>query len=138
MAAVLFGPVVGIGVAIAPPESVGAPAGAGAFALVMSLPALALLGAALTPAALGSRFSAATAGLAMGVGVPVFAVLSAMLSVWIVVGMLLDHGIAGRIAGLILRDGVTTAVHIAPVLAIVCVLWVVAVRRMAHRSVAAG
>lgn len=138
LAAILFGPIVGIGVAIAPPESFGAPSGAGILGLVMALPGLALLGAALTPAALGSRFSAATAGLAMGVGGPVAAVTSAMLSVWIVVGMLVDHDTAGDVAGLVLRDGVTVAVRLSPVLAIACVAWVAGVRRASPGSAEAS
>ena len=60
----------------------------------LSLPGLALLGAGLTPAALGSRTSAASAGLAMGVGVPVAAVASAMIAIWIVAAFAigLEHG----------------------------------------------
>ena len=46
----------------------------GLMLALFSLPALALLGAGLTSAALGTPSTAASAGLAMGVGVPVAAV----------------------------------------------------------------
>ena len=53
----------------------------------LSLPALALLGAALTSAALGSRSSAAAAGLAIGVGAPVAAVTTAMIAAFVLAGL---------------------------------------------------
>lgn len=129
LAAVLFAPIVYVGILIGPPETLGAPNGAGLFAIAMSLPGIALLGAGLAPAALGSRTSAASAGLALGIGVPIAAVFSAMLSVWIVLGMLIGHDKAGTIAGLILRDGVTTAVKLSPLVALACLAWVGLVRR---------
>jgi len=132
-AAVIFAPVVWAATAITPPEGLGAPDGAGVWAFVMSLPALALLGAALTPAALGSRTSAASAGLALGVGVPVAAVISAMIGVYLVVAFLKGFDPAGMAAGLVLRDGVTAAVRVSPLIAIASTLWVVVVRRRAVR-----
>jgi hypothetical protein len=127
--ALILGPVVWIAVALTPPEGFGAPAGAGIWTLVMSVPGLALLGAGLTPAARGSRGSAASAGLAMGVGVPVAAVASAMIAIYLLAAFAKDLAVAGQAAGLVLRDGVTAAVAIAPLIAIASVLWVVAVRR---------
>lgn len=129
LAALIFGVVVAVAVWLNPPEGAGAPASAGFLVCVMSLPGLAMLGAALTPAALSSRASAVSAGVAMGVGVPVFAVLSAMLAVWIVVGLLVSHDTAGDVAGLVLRDGVTAAVRISPLIVVGCVAWVWLVRR---------
>ena len=99
--------------------------GGGAFACLMSLPGLALLGAALTPAAIGSRTSAATAGLAMGVGVPVAAVASAMIAVWIVVAFVSGPDRAGQLAGMVLRDGVSAAARVSPVVVVATVAWVV-------------
>jgi hypothetical protein len=133
---VLFGLIVALAVWLSPPEGAGAPASAGFLVWLMSLPGLALLGAGLTPAALGSRSSAISAGIAMGVGAPVFAVLSAMLAVWIVVGVLVDHDTAGDVAGLVLRDGVTAAVRISPLIAVGCVIWVVGIRRLGRAALA--
>jgi hypothetical protein len=131
---VTLGPVVWIAVAVSSPEGLGAPDGAGLWALAMSLPGLALLGASLTPAALGSRGSAASAGLAIGVGAPVAAVASSLIAVYLVAALLKGFDVAGEIAGLVLRDGVTAAVRVAPVIAIASVLWVVVVRRWAGRT----
>ena len=117
LSTVLFAPVVWAATGITPPEGFGTPEGAGIWALVMSLPGLALLGAALTPAALGSRASAASAALAMGVGVPVAAVASAMIAVYLFVALLKGFDPAGMAAGLVLRDGVIAAVRVAPLIA---------------------
>ncbi len=132
--ALIFGPIVWAATGITPPEGLGAPDGAGIWALAMSLPGLALLGAGLTPAALGSRGSAAGAGLAIGVGVPVAAVASAMIAVFLVGGILAgpalgDPDLGGSMAGLVLRDGVTAAVRVAPLVAVASIAWVMIVRR---------
>lgn len=129
----IFGPVVWAAVAFTPPEAFGAPNGAGIWALVMSLPGLALLGASLTLSVHGSRGSAAIAGVAMGVGVPVAAVASGMIAVYLVALVLMDADLAGEAAGLVLRDGVIAAVGVAPLIAIGSALWVVIVRRMVRR-----
>ena len=129
--AVLFAPVVWAATRMTPPEGFGTPEGAGIWALIMSLPGLALLGAALTPAAIGSRASAASAGLAMGVGAPVAAVVSAMIAVYLFAALLKGLDPAGIAAGMVLRDGVIAAVRIAPLIAAASTLWVVAVRRWA-------
>ncbi len=131
LAALLFGPVVWLATAVTSPEGMGDSIGGGAFACLMSLPGLALLGAALTPAAIGSRTSAATAGLAMGVGVPVAAVASAMIAVWIVVAFVSGPDRAGQLAGMVLRDGVSAAARVSPVVVVATVAWVVLVRRFA-------
>ena len=87
LAALIFGSIVAVAVwGLFPPEGVGAPPSAGVLVALMSLPGLALLGAGLTPAALGSRVSAASAGVALGLGAPVFSVASSMFAVWIVIG----------------------------------------------------
>jgi hypothetical protein len=103
---------------------------------VLSLPALALLGAGLTPAALGDPPTAASAGLAMGVGVPVAAVTSAMIGAFVAVGLvgaLTGHGDGAVIAGALLKVGVTAAVRISPLIAVASVLWVLLVRRLDRR-----
>ncbi len=136
-----FGFVVAIAIWIAPPEGLGAPNGAGVWAFVMSLPGLALLGASLTPAALGSRWSAASAGLAIGVGAPVAAVASAMLGTFVLTSLVLAMdptptrdaiGTAADMAGLVLRDGVIAAARVSPLIVIASVSWVVVVRRWAN------
>lgn len=138
LAGLLFGIVVGVAVSIAPPEGLGAPGGAGVWVIVMALPGLALLGAALTPAALGSRGSAAMAGLALGIGAPFFAVVSAMLGTLIATSLVVAiYGDAGTdplakgadMAGTVLRDGVIAAVRVSPLIVLASIGWVVIVRR---------
>jgi hypothetical protein len=99
-----------------------------AIALI-SLPGLALLGAGLTSAALGSRTNAATAGLAMGVGVPVASVTSALIGAFFLGEMAVGPGQGSVLAGDLLRAGVTAAVRISPLIVLGSVAWVLAVRR---------
>lgn len=102
---------------------------------LFSLPGLALLGAGLTSAALGSRSLAASAGLAMGVGVPVAAVISAMIGAFIAVNVPRGAGDATDVAGMLLRTGVTAAVRISPLIAIASAVWVLLVRRLGRSPV---
>jgi hypothetical protein len=105
----------------------------GLMLALFSLPALALLGAGLTSAALGTPPTAASAGLAMGVGVPVAAVSSAMIGAFVLVslgGAASGHMDGADIAGVLLRMGVTAAVQISPLIAIASVVWVLLVRRL--------
>ena len=141
IAGAYFGFVVAIAIWLAPPEGLGAPNGAGVWAFVMSLPGLALLGAALTPAALGSRWSAASAGLAIGIGAPVASVVSAMLGTFVLTSLVLVMdptptrdalGTAAHMAGLVLRDGVIAAVRVSPLIVVASVSWVVVMRRWAN------
>lgn len=138
LAGAYFGAVVAVAVVMTPPEGLGAPNGAGVWVLVMALPGLALLGAGLTPAALGSRMSAASAGLAIGVGAPVAAVASAMLGTFVLTSLVLGMdptptrdamSTAADMAGVVLRDGVTAAARLAPLIVIASMSWVVVVRR---------
>ena len=108
---------------------------------LFSLPALALLGAGLTSAALGTPSTAASAGLAMGVGVPVAAVTSAMIGAFVLVG--LGGAASGQmdgadVAGVLLRVGVTAAVRISPLIAIAAVAWVLLVRRLGRPLTMSG
>jgi len=100
-----------------------------AFALSVGVPGVALLGAGLAPAAIGSRIDAAVAGLAFAVGAPVAAVTSLVIA-----GFLADAFVATETAFAldILRAAVSSAVRVAPVVAIVAALWVLAVRRFAR------
>ena len=99
---------------------------------LVSLPGLALLGAGLTSAAVGSRSSAVSAGLAMGVGVPVAAVTSAMIGVFVMAAFVGDLGQGSDAAGRLLRAGVTDAVRISPLIVLASVAWVLLVRRLAR------
>ena len=71
----------------------------GLMLALFSLPASRLLGAGLTSAALGTPPTAASAGLAMGVGVPVAAVTSAMIGAFILVGLARRSGRPHRWGG---------------------------------------
>lgn len=137
LAAGIFGCLVVVATiaALAVPEAIPIEIVAGAVVALFSLPGLALLGAGLTPAALGTRTSAAGAGLAIAVGVPVAALLSAMIGAFIV-GELAERAGAGSVlAGQILRVGVTAAVRISPLVALGSATWVLLVRRLGRRAV---
>jgi hypothetical protein len=98
---------------------------------VLAWPGLALLGAGLAPATLGSRVDAVAAGLALAIGAPIAAILSTLISVTIVVGLLspeLDMGVGGL--------GVLGAVRLAPLVAAAVVVWVFAVRQVELRPAA--
>jgi hypothetical protein len=130
--AALFGTLVVIAAVITPPLTSTFPQldlSGGLMIALISLPALALLGAGLTSAAVGSRSSAASAGLAIGVGSPVAAVTSVMIGAFIVVGLFSGASRGGDVAGTLLRAGVTAAVRISPLIAIASAGWVLIVRR---------
>ncbi|MFL5675567.1 MAG: hypothetical protein ACJ779_11205 [Chloroflexota bacterium] len=95
------------------------------LALAVGMPGVALLGAGLAPAALGSRIDAVAVGVAFGIGSPVAAVTSIVIGAFVV-----GHFVPGNpdLAGPLLRAGVRAAVDIAPVVALVAAGWVVAVR----------
>jgi len=135
--AVIFGSLVIVAAVVAGPFMSTVPrldVLAGGMIALLSLPGLALLGAGLTSAALGSRSSAASAGLAIGVGSPVAAVTSAMIGAFIVVGLVAGAGRGGDVAGTLLRAGVTAAVGIAPLIVLGSVAWVALVRRVGSRG----
>jgi hypothetical protein len=111
----------------------------GLMLALFSLPALALLGAGLTSAALGTPPTAASAGLAMAVGVPVAAVTSAMIGAFILVGLAgtsMGRVDGADVAGVLLRTGVTAAVRISPLIAAGSVVWVLLVRRLGRPETA--
>lgn len=135
--AVIFGSLVVVAAVLAPVATSSVPGAdllAGVLIALFSLPALALLGAALTSAALGSRASAVGAGLAMGVGVPVAAVSSAMISAFLLAWVLQGSNEGFDVAGQILRGGVTAALGIWPLIALASVVWVTVVRRFGSRG----
>ncbi len=141
-AAVIFGSLEVVATVVSTPvdsaQSAGSPA-LGLMLALFSLPALALLGAGLTSAALGTPPTAASAGLAMAVGVPVAAVTSAMIGAFILAGLAGTSGgqmDGAEVAGLLLRTGVTAAVHISPLIAIGSLVWVLLVRRLGRPETA--
>jgi hypothetical protein len=130
---VIFGTLVVVGTLVAPMiESSGFAAGqlTAVVIALFSVPGLALLGAGLTAAALGPRSSAAAAGLAMGVGVPVAAVISAMIGAFFLIWIADGAGQGLDVAGQILRGGVTVATGIWPLIALGSAAWVLVVRRL--------
>ena len=135
--AVIFGSLVVVAAVVTPPFMSTVPrldVLAGGLIALFSMPGLALLGAGLTSAALGSRSSAASAGLAIGIGSPVAAVTSAMIGAFILVGLAAGASRGGDVAGTLLRAGVTAAVRISPLIALGSVAWVALVRRVAPRG----
>jgi hypothetical protein len=105
---------------------------------VLSWPGLALLGAGLAPAALGSRIDAVVAGVALAIGAPIAAITSTLISVAIVVGLLgqnLGLGV-GDALGTTIRLGVLGAIRLAPLVAAAVVIWVFAVRQLELRRAA--
>jgi hypothetical protein len=133
-AAAIFGSLVVIASVIPPPLVPSVPQmdlPAGIVIALFSLPGLALLGAGLTSAALGSRSSAVIAGVAIGIGSPVAAVTSAMIGGFLLVGLMDGASQGGDVAGTLLRAGVTAAVLISPLIALGSAGWVMLVRRFA-------
>jgi hypothetical protein len=131
--AAIFGILVVVAVVIAPPFGTPLPGTEilrGTMVALFSLPGLALLGAGLTSAALGSRSTAATAGLAIAIGSPVAAVTSAMIGGFVLVGIVKGTALGGDVAGTVLRDGVTAAVRISPLIALGSAGWVFIMRRL--------
>jgi hypothetical protein len=143
-AAVIFGTLEVLAVALAVPagsQLSGAEVLVGLTLALLSLPALALLGAGLTPAALGTPPTAAGAGLAMGVGVPVAAVTSAMIGAFVAVGFagsFTGQGDGAIVAGVLLQAGVNAAVRISPLIAVASVVWVLLVRRLDRQATSTG
>jgi len=97
------------------------------IAVLSGLPAVALLGAGLAPAALGSKIDAIVVGVALAIGAPVAATTSVVIWGWVI-----DSWLAERtdFAAPFLRAGVTAAMHIAPLVAIGAAAWVILVRRI--------
>lgn len=89
---------------------------------------IALLGAGLAPAALGSRIDALVVGVAIAIGGPVAA--TASFVIW---GWLIDSWLGARaddIAAPFLRAGVSAAIQVAPLVALGAAAWVIILRRI--------
>jgi hypothetical protein len=99
----------------------------------LAWPGLALLGAGLAPAVLGSRVDAVVAGIALGIGAPVAAITSTLIGVAIFVAIApakydMDTSV-GEAIGLTIRLGVLGAVRLAPLVAIAVTIWILVVRQ---------
>lgn len=131
VAAMLFAPVGLVGLATLPAiDALGRP-GAMALVCLAALAGVALLGAGLAPAAIGSRIDGLVVGVALGIGVPVAAVTSVVIGTFLAGSSLdgFDHG--ARLAGEVLRGGVGGALRMAPLIGVASAAWVIAVRRLA-------
>jgi hypothetical protein len=129
LAAVLFAPVGAVGMAVLPPIDPLVSPMASALAGLAALAGVALLGAGLAPAAHGSRVDGVAVGVALGVGVPVASVTSALIGTFIAGSALHGFDEGGLLAGQVLRGGVGGAVALSPLIALAATTWVVLVRR---------
>jgi hypothetical protein len=129
LAAVLFAPVGAAGMAMLPAIEPLLTPQASILAGVAGIAGVALLGAGLAPAALGSRIDGAVGGLALGLGVPVAAVTSAIIGTYLAGSAIDGFDEGGRLAGQVLRSGVSGAIRLSPLIAIASTVWVVVVRR---------
>ena len=132
LAAVLLGGVTVIAGIVAP-EAAGRPWSVPVAIALMAVPALALLGAALAPTAVGSRVDAVVVGFALAIGAPVAAALSTGIAVFVVVAVSEFTEFTGLALGEIIRMGVASATRVAPLVAIAAVIWVIALRRLERR-----
>lgn len=129
LAAVLFAPIGAVGMATLPPIAPLVSPFASTLAALAGLAGVGLLGAGLAPAALGSRIDGLVVGVALGIGVPVAAVTSAIIGTFLAGSALDGFDEGGRLAGQVLRSGVTGAIRLSPLIAIASTVWVSVVRR---------
>ncbi len=129
LAAVLFAPIGALGMTIqSPVEPVGTQIAA-ALAGLAGLAGVALLGAGLAPAALGSRVDALVVGVALAIGVPVAALTSVLIGTFMAASLLHGFDDGARLASQVLRAGVGGALGLAPLIALAAATWIVIVRR---------
>jgi hypothetical protein len=129
LAAVLFAPIGAVGMAILPAIGpLGTPV-ASALAALAGLTGVALLGAGLAPAAVGSRIDGVVVGVALGIGVPVAAVTSALIGTFMAGSLLHGFDEGSRLAGQVLLGGVGGAIRLAPLIVLASAVWVTVVRR---------
>ena len=95
----------------------------------LSWPGLALLGAGLAPAALGSRIDAVVAGIALGIGAPIAAITSTLIGVAIIYLLYGTSASAGEALGTMIRLGVLGAMRLAPLVAGAVAIWLYVIRR---------
>ncbi len=96
------------------------------MAILSGVAGMALLGAGLAPAALGSRIDAAVVGIAIAIGGPVAATASFVIWGWLIDSWLVAQVVAAQF----LRAGVSAAMQVAPLVAIGAAAWVLILRRI--------
>jgi hypothetical protein len=97
--------------------------------------ALALLGAGLAPAAVGSRIDAVVVGVALAIGAPVAAALSTAIAVLFAFALRPEFtNVTGEAVGDVIRVGVAGALRVGPLLAVVAVMWVIVIRKLERRA----
>ncbi|HEX2470528.1 MAG TPA: hypothetical protein VHK05_08060 [Candidatus Limnocylindrales bacterium] len=133
LAAILLGTVTAIAGLLAP-ERADRPASVAFAIAAMAVPAFALLGAGLAPAAIGSRVDAVVVGLAMAIGAPVAAALSTAIAVVSLVAISGMSDLTGDAFGSVIRMGVVAGVRVAPLVVVAVTIWVMAVRRLEVRT----
>jgi hypothetical protein len=129
LAAVLFAPIGAVGMAILPAIDPLVTPGATVRAGIAGLAGVALLGAGIAPAAIGSRIDGLVVGVALGIGAPVAAVTSALIGTFMAGSALRGFDEGGRIAGQVLRSGVSGAIALSPLIALASAAWILVVRR---------
>jgi len=97
------------------------------IAVLSGVVGVALLGAGLTPAALGSRIDAVVVAIAMAIGAPVAATASLVIWGWVIDSWM---GESADLAAPFLRAAVLAAVQVAPLVAVGAAAWVLIVRRI--------
>jgi hypothetical protein len=97
------------------------------IAVLSGVAGVALLGAGLTPAALGSRIDAVVVAIAMAIGAPVAATASLVIWGWVIDSWM---GEPADLAAPFLRAAVLAAVRVAPLVAAGAAAWVLILRRI--------
>lgn len=138
LAAVLFAPIGAAGMAMLPAIDPLLSPPATALAGLAGIAGVALLGAGLAPAAIGSRIDGAVVGVALGLGVPVAAVTSALIGTYLAGSAVDGFDEGGRLAGQVLRSGVSGAIRLSPLIAIASAVWVVVIRRWGPATPSGG
>jgi hypothetical protein len=100
------------------------------IAVLSGVAGVALLGAGLAPAALGSKIDAFVVGVAIAIGAPVAATASLVIWGWVIDSWM---GESTDVAAPFLRAGVLAAIQVAPLVAAGAAVWVVILRRISPR-----
>jgi hypothetical protein len=129
LAAILFAPVGAVAMAILPAVGPLVTPMASVLVALAGLAGVALLGAGLAPAAVGSRIDGLVVGVALGIGVPVAAVTSALIGTFMAGSALHGFDEGGRLAGQVLRSGVGDAIALSPLIVLASAIWIVIIRR---------
>jgi hypothetical protein len=134
LAAAIYLPIGAVAAALTASPLVGLPSNLvgpiATLAVLSGLPGVALLGAGLGPAAVGSRIDAVVVGIALAIGAPVAATASFVIWGWVIDSWM---GESSDFAAPFLRAGVSAAMQVAPLVAIGAAAWVIILRRVSVR-----